>query len=284
MQLTHAQKAAIDHIDARSSGGPIDRALKITLNFHPDRANEAVHILDSIARSGIYKSQFETSTSNGGLTAHPGGDRWRWESRIFNGAYDSAPPAERPKYGSLNYKKDCYGGSPRFGSAYLRLKRELLNYSTFCYPDSVFEPEAFGTANHMALIELANADDKDLLDDYVEAQIHGELRIARDIEALVLDPSYRGTDVESLAKSLGCEIEWHDGFVLSTEVMALHPDYRGIEYVNLGQEIAKNGFLTPKIIGDAAATGKYDDQALKRVWHYLARFGRNDNTNNGDDK
>jgi hypothetical protein len=27
------------------------------------------------------------------------------------------------------------------------------------------------------------------------------------------------------------------------------------------------------VIGEAAATGKYDPQALKRVWHYVARFG-----------
>jgi hypothetical protein len=25
--------------------------------------------------------------------------------------------------------------------------------------------------------------------------------------------------------------------------------------------------------GDASRTGRYDEQALKRVWHYVARFG-----------
>ena len=109
---------------------------------------------------------------------------------------------------------------------------------------------------------------------YIEAQIHGELRVARDVEAIVLDPSYKGTDVESLAQTLECEIEWHDGFVLPIEELVKHPDYRGVEYVYLGKEIAKGDLLTPKIIGDAAAEGYYDEQALKRVWHYLARFGR----------
>jgi hypothetical protein len=65
----------------------------------------------------VYRSQFETGTSNGGLTAHPGGDRWSWESRIFAGAYDDAPSAERPKYGSLNFPRRATGGAPRFGSA-----------------------------------------------------------------------------------------------------------------------------------------------------------------------
>jgi len=48
-------------------------------------------VLEHLARDGVYRSQFETGTSNGGLTAHPGGDRWRWEQRIFGHAYDDAP-------------------------------------------------------------------------------------------------------------------------------------------------------------------------------------------------
>ena len=98
----------------------------------------------------------------------------------------------------------------------------------------------------MALIELANADDKDLLDDDTEAQIHGELRIARDIETLGLTRSYKGTDVESLAKSLGCEIEWHDGFELSIELMAMHPDYRGMDYINLGLQNCEEWSINTK--------------------------------------
>jgi hypothetical protein len=275
VELTDSQKAALAYIDSLATGGPVaDPKLRITLNFHPDRAHEAVHILDSLAESGVYKSQFETNTSNGGLTAHPGGDRWRWESRIFDGAYDNTEPSERPKYGALNYRKSKYGGSPRFGSAFLRLKAGVLDRATFCYPDSVFEPEAFGTAKHMGLIELAQAEYVDYLDDYIEAQIHGELRLDRDVEALVLDPCYKDTDVESLAEKLGCAVEWHDGYVLSVKDMAEHPNYRGIEYVELGRELAVDDVLTPKVIGDAAATGKYDLQDLKKVWHYLARFGR----------
>jgi hypothetical protein len=33
------------------------------------------------------------------------------------------------------------------------------------------------------------------------------------------------------------------------------------------------GLLDPRIIGDAVDTGRYDPQALKKVWHCLARFG-----------
>ena len=34
-----------------------------------------------------------------------------------------------------------------------------------------------------------------------------------------------------------------------------------------------DGWLDPAVIGAAAATGRYDPQSLKRVLHYVARFG-----------
>lgn len=43
--------------------------------------------MESMVRDGRYRSLFETGTSNGGLTAYPGGDRWKWESRLFGGKY-----------------------------------------------------------------------------------------------------------------------------------------------------------------------------------------------------
>jgi hypothetical protein len=153
-----------------------------------------------MARDGVYRSQFVTGTSNGGLTAYPGGDRWRWESRIFAGAYDDAAPDQRPVYGALNYRRDPMGGAPRFGSSYFRLTPEALTRATFCYPDSSAEPSAFGIAGRCSLLELAEVADTDLLDNHIEAQIHGPVGFDRDVEALVLDPSYRGTPVESAAE------------------------------------------------------------------------------------
>lgn len=125
---------------ARSEGGPLDRGSRITLHFHPDRDFGGISVLASMLRDGAYRSQFETGTSNGGLTAHPGGDRWRWESRMFGGAYDGAPASARPVYGSLNFRGRPHGGSPRFGSAFFRLREHALDLTTFCYPDSFTNP------------------------------------------------------------------------------------------------------------------------------------------------
>lgn len=266
---------AIAHVAARSEGPPIDPTLRVTLNFHPDRLHRGAPLLAAMAGDGVYRSQFETGSSNGGLTAHPGGDRWAWESRLFGAAYDDAPAAERPKYGALDHLRRATGGSPRFGSAHLRLRPEVLARSTFCYPDSVFGPVDVGTASRMALVAQAQAEAhaRDALDGYIEAHVHGPLLLARDVEALVLDPCFRGTEVEALAHALPCPVEWHSGFRLPVEVLRRHPDYRGPAYVALGEALARDGLLTPSIVGDAARTGRYDPQDLKKVWHCIARFG-----------
>ncbi|WP_040422920.1 DUF3626 domain-containing protein [Actinopolymorpha alba] len=275
------QQRALDHVTARSTGDPLDPSLRVTLNFHPDRIDPsrgtgeraAVVVLRALARDGIYRSQFETGTSNGGLSAHPGGDRWRWESRIFGGAYDDAPARERPKYGALNFRGRDFGGSPRFGSAHLRLAADVLTRTTFCFPDSYIEQVDFGVGSRMALIEKADSAGRDFLDDYIEAQVHGPLELARDVEAVVLDPCYRGTEIEEIAGALPCAVEWHRGFRLSVDVLEKHPEFRGQEFVDLGRELARDGYLDARIIGAAARTRRYDEQPLKRVWHYVARFG-----------
>ncbi|MFE0700969.1 DUF3626 domain-containing protein [Streptomyces sp. NPDC058872] len=268
-----SQERALEHVTELASGPPVDPSLRVTLNFHPDRLLDDKPIVDAMAEEGFYRSQFVTGTSNGGLTARPGGDRWRWESRIFNGAYDGAAAHERPVYGALNFRRKPVGAAPRFGSAHFRLTAETLVRTTFCYPDSSSDPSDFGVTDRLGLVELALADRRDELDDYIEAQVHGPVRPDRHAEALVLDPCYRGTAVEAAAQRLGCPVEWHSGFRLEVEELRRHPDYRGQEYVDLGTRIAVDRVLDPRIVGDAARSGLHDPQAVKKVWHYLARFG-----------
>lgn len=265
------ESRALAYVAAKARGGH-EAGSPVTLHFHPDRSTvDGRPLLDAMAEDGFYCNQFETGTSNGGLTARPGGDRWHWESRMFGGAYDNAPAAERPKYGALNFRRRAVGGAPRFGSAHFRMAAHTLGRTTFCYPDSVLNPADFGWGTRVsALIELAARDDADLLDDYIEAHVHGPIDLTKDVEALVLDPSHRGTDVEEAASRLGCPVEWHPGFRLSTEELARHPAYRGPEFVELGLALAEDGHLDPRVLGEARHV---DQQALKRVWHYVARFG-----------
>jgi hypothetical protein len=237
----------------------------------------SVSVIELLVREGVYRSQFETGTSNGGLTAHPGGDRWLWESRIFGGAYDGCAGSDvslRPKYGALNYRADPVGGSRRFGSCHLRLRVHMLARTSFCYPDSHMQPEHFGVADRMDLIAMATENQLalDLLDDYVEAHVHGPLHMGEDVEAVVLDPCYRGTPIESVALGLPCAVEWHDGFRLSLDQLEDCERFRGRAAAEAIASMGVSGFVTPLQIGAARMAGM-DQQLTKWAWHCVARFG-----------
>lgn len=79
--------------------------------------------------------------------------------------------------------------------------------------------------------------------------------------------------VEAAALALGCPVEWHPGFRLTVDELRRHPGCRGQEYVDLGARIAVDGVLDPRVVGDAARSGRFDAQAVKKVWHCLARYG-----------
>ncbi|MFY8351137.1 DUF3626 domain-containing protein [Pseudoalteromonas sp. SSM20] len=273
--MENAVEQAIENIRLKSKGALSEIDYPVTINFHPDRfTKENVPLLLAIAKTGYLQSQFETGTSNGGLTAHAGGERWLWEQRVFDGAYDNAPNALRPKYGALNFRKYEFGASPRFGSGHFQLKPHVLTRTTFCYPDSYFEPEDFAVFSQVqALIDKVNLAREDLLDDYIEAHIHGGISLQDDIECVVLDPIYRGTEIELQANALGVPVKWHQGFLLSIEVMKQYPDYRGQQFIELAKQFAENGNINAKIVGEAVTKLGFDEQDVKKVWHYLARFG-----------
>ncbi|BCS98683.1 hypothetical protein DSLASN_43150 [Desulfoluna limicola] len=266
---------AIENVRAKSSGDSDAPKHPVTINFHPDRyTSDNVPLLYDIARVGELRSQFETGTSNGGLTAYKGGDRWLWEQRVFNGAYDNAPINLRPKYGALNFRNYENGASPRFGSAFFQLKPHILERATFCYPDSFFEPEDFAVSNTVgSLISKAELTQVDLLDDYIEAHIHGIVSIKNHVECLVLDPIYKYSVIEEQAQKLGVPVNWHAGYELNTKVMTRYPDYRGKKFIQLAQEIAINGRINAKLLGRAVTEQSYDEQDVKKIWHYLARYG-----------
>lgn len=243
----------------------------VTLQFHPDWPYQDGLVIEAMVREGRYRSQFETGTSNGGLTAHPGGERWQWESRLFEARYDEGLPVTRPVYGAWNRRADPYGGSPRFGSAHFRLRPQVLDRATFCFPDSVFEPSDVGDASLLEhLTGLADTANHDYLDDYVEAHVHGGVNFPDDVEAIVLDPCHAEGAVAEAASRLGCAVEYHPGF--SVRTADLRADFRGDTAVDLARSLGSS--LTPADVAAAARRGAHDPQTVKYVWHQLARFGR----------
>jgi hypothetical protein len=206
----------------------------LTINFHPDRLlADGRSVAQALAEEGVYRSQFETGISNGGLTAHPGGDRDVWERALFAGAYQAAGVAtgERPKYGGLNLMNHRNGACPRFGSCHLRLRSAAGERATLVFGDSAEGPADVGLVDAFAPVlaplldriaagagalgrpgvdarafvdGLLNGDAAagrgvfaprmtDRLNEYVEAQVHGVLDLTRDVDAVVIDPAFAGT-------------------------------------------------------------------------------------------
>ncbi|MEW2444031.1 DUF3626 domain-containing protein [Micromonospora marina] len=298
---------------------------RLTVNFHPDRVlRDGRTVVEALDEEGVYRSQFETGISNGGLTAYPGGDRDVWEQAMFGGAYQrpGVLPAQRPKYGGLNLRDHADGACPRFGSCHLRLRPEVLARATFTFGDSHLQPSEVGTvdvfepvfaalltvtAGTGVALGVAGMDTGTLLrrreresgrvgralDDYVEAQVHGEISLARDVEALVVDPSFQGTDVgrrlAGIAGRHGLALRFHSGFVLPAD--AVDAEFRGPEIpplaLRVAAEFARPGEpLHAALVGRAAASVVREPQRwadrgpaavtlqhLKQLWHVLVRFG-----------
>jgi hypothetical protein len=310
----------------------VQRHGRVTLNFHPDRiAGDGRNVVTGLLEDGRYRSQFETLISSGSRTAYAGGIRDQWEEQIFGRAYQApgVTVAERPKYGGLNLLHHSDGASPRFGSCHLRLRPEVLLRCTFCFGDSHVGPSDIGTVDAfepvfaallqtaaetgnalgiagmhtLSLVETllrrqevavsATVDPGRALDDYIEAQVHGDVDLASDVEAIVVDPSFRDTQTGAVLAQLTTRydlaLEWHAGFELTVDDVSA--DFRGPAIPRLAarihREFASSGSpIDAALIGLAAASllteperwqdwGTPDEtlQHLKQLWHVLVRFG-----------
>ena len=294
---------------------------RVTLNFHPDRATRsAVTVSAGLLDDGRYRSQWVTGISNGSRSAVAGGERQRFERALFDGAYDNAEPAthEFPVYGALDLLWDPHGGSPRFGSSYLVLAPHVRERATLCVGDSHLGPRDVGTFDApwsllAGLAEQAAAGsllDRELgldelfqmiesefvsggpsrcLDGYIEAQVHGGIDLANDVEAIVLDPSFAGTDTEqdiaTAAQRYGFELRWHGGSQLGVDEVP--SDFRGSTMPPLARRVARDGVVDACSIGIAARLVPVDRptpegdppdsdlQQLKYLWHTVLAHGSN---------
>lgn len=290
---------------------------------------DGLTVAEGLRRDGSYRSQFDTGVTNGSPTAFPGGERDRWEEQLFGSAYhggQGGPTHERPKYGSFNVMSHSDGGSPRFGSCYFELAPSVLPRCTFTWGDSHAGPEHVGTIEHFdgvlaawleaidengaalgvsdldvatLLGRLPRAEDPSrpptsprpgrALDDYIEAQIHGPIDLARDVEALVIDPAFDGTETGEhlvvLAANYRIALRRHTGFRLRPDEVP--SDFRGPRMRPLAERISGATELDAVTLGRAArslilepttwqdwATAAETWQHIKQLWHILVRFGR----------
>jgi hypothetical protein len=308
----------------------MSRNAKVTLNFHPDRLRrDGISVTDGLLREGLYRSQFETGVTNGSPTAFSGGERDRWEERLFAGAYQSlgAEARERPKYGALNLFDHPDGGCPRFGSCYFELRPSVTSRCTFTWGNSNDPPEHVATADVLepiaalllAAVEATGealglsgldvpsvvrrvaeqhasdqkCDHGRALDACIEAQVHGDVALASDVEAVVVDPSFHGSltgnGLRELSFRHGFAFRWHSGFALRSDEVP--SDFRGPRMVPLATRVALFASVRDQLdaatLGRAAvdlhrnpqgwsdwATPEETWQHIKQLWHVLVRFGR----------
>ena len=302
---------------------------RVALQFHPDRPQgDGRTVATGLLNTGEYRSQFETHVSNGYLGPHAGSPRDEWERRMFGGAYqlDGTAGEHRPKYGALDLMLHPDGPSPRFGSSYLLLRPSVLPRCTLTFLSS-HEATIRGSFDELddvvgaLLFEAFTRDfavgERDIrparlvahlrtrldepiaarmtrplsrnLDHFVETHVHGAVRLADDVEAVVADPSFMGTETGATLAEV-CErydltLHYHRGSVLpSSEVPS---DVRGSAMASLATRVGRDGTVDARPIGEAAIAlfrdpaawtdrGTYADvvQELKLLWHVLVRCGR----------
>lgn len=128
-----------------------------------------------------------------------------------------------------------------------------------------------------------------VLDTGVEAQVHGPIDLARDVERIVADPAFGGTPVgdslEELSRRHAIPLEWHGGFRLA--VRDVPEEFRGPAIPRLAKRIARDGIVDAAIIGNAQRSLRLrsDDwrdsgapadvlQHLKQLWHVVVHQGK----------
>ncbi len=127
-----------------------------------------------------------------------------------------------------------------------------------------------------------------VLESCVEAQIHGPIDLRRDIERLVIDPSFEGTPMgkilHEISRAYGIPLQHHCGFQLHAH--SVPDDFRGPAMLRLAKRIAADGLVNASVIGAAEATlylqpelwrdwGSREEalQHLKQLWHVLVHYG-----------
>jgi Protein of unknown function (DUF3626) len=294
---------------------------------------DGLTVVEKLLSEGQYRSQFVTGISNGSRTAFAGGERDLWEAALFGGAYHEprAPVDERPRYGGLDVMGHADGACPRFGSCYFELHAHMVSRCTFTWGDSHVGAEHVGTIDSFepvlaALLESVEATGEALgvtgldvsslssllasvqdparrgsanrspgraLDAYIEAQIHSEIDLSRDVKALFIDPAFEGTptgeQLHSLCAKHGIALWSHPGFVLAASEVP--DDFRGPRLVPLAARLEErfaraSGELDAFVVGRAAQSLFCDPEAwsdwgtaeealqhLKQMWHVLVRYG-----------
>lgn len=255
LQLTRAQHAALQHVVDRAQQrasspevylnlvarfrglGFSERNLQRTLLWIRDEAPIIIHVdlpslLPHLVSDTHYRNQFETLTSRGNLSHE---SRREWEKRLFGNAYRDAEAFDRVKYGVLNVVNDpagvrvcrCYGDSILVLSHETRLRcsfsskdsgyDDVTNLATTEYYTHILAE--YDDQELQSVVEVANGVEQcarsDKISMYKEVQIHGAIRLDRDIEVLIAHSRHkvdrRLVDlIDTFSEKHACPVVWLD--------------------------------------------------------------------------
>jgi hypothetical protein len=216
-----------------------DRA-PVIMQFRPERHPPlgGPALIDSFLAEPVYKNQFQTMTSCGTFAPFPGQCRDEWERTLFGGAYHEHEliPEERPKYGGFSALADPGGSSCwSYGRCFFELRHEVKAHTTFCPVDSSYcgAEQVCTIDTWEILLDLVAWVDPEFARDvvtvaaggepdqvrhyrgsFIEAQVHGDVDLRRDVEHLVIGLEYVSTEYEEklleLAELIGAPVKYTD--------------------------------------------------------------------------
>ena len=182
-----------------------------TIDYIKKRMPLIVHInLDKVMnfflKDNYLRNLFETDRIGGynNISA-----RKQWENTLFNSIYKDVDGHERVKYGCLNLTSDPVGVccAIGYGDSYLVFKHDVKKRTSFVHGDSSSQELHIATFRYFCnvlyyldnkllenIINVAAGKDYDAkvkYNIYVEAQIHGSVRLDRDFEMLVVNNKYK---------------------------------------------------------------------------------------------
>jgi hypothetical protein len=307
---------------------------RVAINFHPDRiAADGRTVVQALREDGLYRNQFETLISNGALGVMREGFEERLFAGAYSRAGVSAserpcyggldlvyhPDGPCPRFGSCHLRlrsevlRRCtfsFGDSVTEPAAIatidvfqpvlaalLEAAETGRHSSMIAERDTVLglgEPDVATLVGLLLNGPTTRSEPGRALDDYIEAQMHGLVRLGEDVEALVGDPSFRDTTIglalEEVADRFGFVLTWHQGFELDAD--AVPANFRGPEVRAMAIRIARefgdgSKSIDANTIGRAARRavtdpGHFADhgdpalmlQHLKQLWHVLVAYGR----------
>lgn len=193
--------------------------LKATIKYIQTNVPIVIHLnLDKAMKflcdDSEYRNQFETGTSGGALSKE---SRIQWERTLFNRIYDKSENSEKVKYGALNITCDPVGvvSAYGYGDSYLKLNNEIKSRTTFIHGDSSKQDLHIVTFSSpvpiLNFLDNSSTKSRELADVidiaigkkefapphrcYIEAQIHGPVRLNKDIDVLMVNKRHKNNPI-----------------------------------------------------------------------------------------